>query len=302
MAGVCPHIDFRYGEGDNDAFVKKRWQQRSGGFPQDPPENRVGLLSLSLSLSQFSWFSVKWQFLKDSYFWRYTIFFTYERRNNWTWSEQRGQFWLRWNVCLSTLLGTNISPEKSILKMIFLFPRWDMLISWRVTCFYRSKMNDSEDECSWWVSKDLSSATEWLKHPASWTELGGLCVCVWWIFPFCKGVSLSKKHEQILLYIVSFEKNNLGYSNAWHTTTAFPSSSHLGKRFRSFDFKAGSLEWTHVNMNAMCQIWYVKSTCFQYKIHLPCFSSMICMLFDLFTDVEIYGFSIVGLQASTQHW
>ena len=29
-------------------------------------------------------------------------------------------------------LGTNISPEKSILKMIFLFPRWDMLISWRV--------------------------------------------------------------------------------------------------------------------------------------------------------------------------
>jgi len=32
-----------------------------------------------------------------------------------------------------TLLGTNISPEKSILKMIFLFPRWDMLISWRVS-------------------------------------------------------------------------------------------------------------------------------------------------------------------------
>ena len=32
-----------------------------------------------------------------------------------------------------TLLGTNISPEKSILKMIFLFRRWDMLISWRVS-------------------------------------------------------------------------------------------------------------------------------------------------------------------------
>ena len=31
-----------------------------------------------------------------------------------------------------TLLGTNISPEKSILKMIFLFQRWDMLVSWRV--------------------------------------------------------------------------------------------------------------------------------------------------------------------------
>ena len=29
--------------------------------------------------------------------------------------------------------GTNISPKHGILKMIFLFPRWDMLIPWRVT-------------------------------------------------------------------------------------------------------------------------------------------------------------------------
>ena len=35
-----------------------------------------------------------------------------------------------------TLLGTNISPEKSMLKMIFLFPRWDMLISWRVVTLF----------------------------------------------------------------------------------------------------------------------------------------------------------------------
>ena len=31
-----------------------------------------------------------------------------------------------------TLQGTNISPQNGILKMIFLFPRWDMLIPWRV--------------------------------------------------------------------------------------------------------------------------------------------------------------------------
>ena len=31
-----------------------------------------------------------------------------------------------------TLQGTNIPPKNGILKMIFLFPRWDMLISWRV--------------------------------------------------------------------------------------------------------------------------------------------------------------------------
>ena len=31
-----------------------------------------------------------------------------------------------------TLQGTNISTKNGILKMIFLFPRWDMLIPWRV--------------------------------------------------------------------------------------------------------------------------------------------------------------------------
>ena len=35
-----------------------------------------------------------------------------------------------------TLQGTNISPKNGILKMIFLFPRWDMLISWRVSILY----------------------------------------------------------------------------------------------------------------------------------------------------------------------
>ena len=33
---------------------------------------------------------------------------------------------------MNTLQGTNISPKNGILKMIFLFPRWDMLIPWRV--------------------------------------------------------------------------------------------------------------------------------------------------------------------------
>ena len=32
-----------------------------------------------------------------------------------------------------TLQGTNMSPKNGILKMIFLFPRWDMLIPWRVS-------------------------------------------------------------------------------------------------------------------------------------------------------------------------
>jgi len=37
---------------------------------------------------------------------------------------------------LNTLQGTNISPKNGILKMIFLFPRWDMLIPWRVILEY----------------------------------------------------------------------------------------------------------------------------------------------------------------------
>jgi len=32
----------------------------------------------------------------------------------------------------ATLLGTKISPKKTLLKMIVLFLRWDMLVPWRV--------------------------------------------------------------------------------------------------------------------------------------------------------------------------
>ena len=43
--------------------------------------------------------------------------------------KDHGSFWL---LNQYTLLGTNISPQNGILKMIFLFPRWDMLVPWRV--------------------------------------------------------------------------------------------------------------------------------------------------------------------------
>ena len=44
---------------------------------------------------------------------------------------------LREAWCWITLQGTNISPKNGILKMIFLFPRWDTLIPWRVIGFLR---------------------------------------------------------------------------------------------------------------------------------------------------------------------
>ncbi len=42
------------------------------------------------------------------------------------------------HACLScAFLGTNMSPTKALLKMIFLFPRWDMLVPRRVAiCFF----------------------------------------------------------------------------------------------------------------------------------------------------------------------
>ena len=44
----------------------------------------------------------------------------------------RGSNHLFFDLEMLTLQGTNISPQNGILKMIFLFPRWDMLIPWRV--------------------------------------------------------------------------------------------------------------------------------------------------------------------------
>ena len=47
-----------------------------------------------------------------------------------------------------TLQGTNISPKNGILKMIFLFPRWDMLIPWRVP---------SDDSRLFWLAEQQTA-------------------------------------------------------------------------------------------------------------------------------------------------
>ena len=58
-------------------------------------------------------------------------------------SQQNPDFslWIKTQLKVNTLQGTNISPKNGILKMIFLFPRWDMLISRRVDIPYRSWFN-----------------------------------------------------------------------------------------------------------------------------------------------------------------
>ena len=53
----------------------------------------------------------------------------------WVWGMERGGIEMRighLGLIYCTLQETNISPKNGILKMIFLFPRWDMLMPWRV--------------------------------------------------------------------------------------------------------------------------------------------------------------------------
>ena len=74
-----------------------------------------------------------------------------------------------------TLQGTNISPQNGILKMIFLFPRWDMLIPWRV---YIQKVVKKPDflpssrhhhGCLWRTATfHLKSSRNWLLVEAMW--------------------------------------------------------------------------------------------------------------------------------------
>ena len=57
-----------------------------------------------------------------------------------------------WYICIIsfTLLGINVSHQKSLLKMIFLFPRWDMLVPWRVIIILIS-YSEMIQTWKWWL-------------------------------------------------------------------------------------------------------------------------------------------------------
>ena len=50
---------------------------------------------------------------------------------------------------LYTLLGTNISHQSSLLKMIFLFPRWDMLVLCKVYFFLKLRRMKNSWQAHW---------------------------------------------------------------------------------------------------------------------------------------------------------
>ena len=89
---------------------------------------------------------------------------------------------------LYTLLGTNISPEKPILKTVFLFPRWDMLVPQRVyhsaLIFASTKVFFTEGKTNWCLM--LSCPTRRYRYPS------GLPVCGIspWKFPMFYQISI----------------------------------------------------------------------------------------------------------------
>ena len=79
---------------------------------------------------------------------------------------------------LYTLQGTNISPQNGILKMIFLFPRWDMLIPWRVTLLITSELIHKTEPWRWNTTCFRSSA--WPKSPCFWVASLERGAAVFW--------------------------------------------------------------------------------------------------------------------------
>ena len=66
---------------------------------------------------------------------------------------------------IHTLQGTNISPKNGILKMIFLFPRWDMLVPWRVP-FIQPLGHQN-------IGNFLSFCQETVAYRQGWLDWGG---------------------------------------------------------------------------------------------------------------------------------
>ena len=68
-------------------------------------------------------------FRKISWKWRISVVFLgeFNMRSQKLTSLKPKNWWFR-----NTLLGTNISPPKALLKIIFVVPRWDTLVPWKV--------------------------------------------------------------------------------------------------------------------------------------------------------------------------
>ena len=120
-------------------------------------------------------------------------------RLGWIGKRMENNCWL-----LITIQGTNISPKNGMLKMIFLFPRWDMLIPWRVFDFwggtkgkaicYRCYLSLQEWYSIWFSTLQFwFFQLKWLaeKHPTQVNEAlwprsidSFFCIPKWWYITY----------------------------------------------------------------------------------------------------------------------
>ena len=96
----------------------------------------------------------------------------------------------------ATLLGTNISHQKSFLKMMFLFSRWAMLVPWRVVLGLRvnfipffprvkpSRSPTSSTTMPPWLHVTWSGKKWWLRSLVSWFFNRQLLLGIRVVFPF----------------------------------------------------------------------------------------------------------------------
>ena len=96
-------------------------------------------------------------------------------------------------IILCTLLGTNISHRKAFLKM-FLLPRWDMLVSWRVF------QSDKIWHCTMWHEYEIwiwTNSDTWNLH---------ICICFWiiWIHQYNSKYRYCIQYEQKVSTVPAF--------------------------------------------------------------------------------------------------
>ena len=116
--------------------------------------------------------------------------------------------WETWDSWDTTLLRSGISPPKALLKMMFLFARWDMLVSGCKTCpLNASPTRPFVSATHPWAPllKNSSSSQVQLKR-AKFQWLLVVCRLGWIIFEWRKSGQLKIYQDSTLLKMFTFKK------------------------------------------------------------------------------------------------
>ena len=153
----------------------------------------------------------------------------------------------------TTLLGTNISLSKAVLKMSFLFPRWDMLIPWRVSMI-RHVLQPGFSFCTHGPSPKPSSSqvarVEQIKrNTLSSANLG---FSRWWLNqPFWKNISQNGNLPQVGLKIKYIGNHHL----VFHFKFNILSSNKTPMPAPAISWFGFCFSWGHFDSAGMEPFW-----------------------------------------------